>query len=246
MLKAMSSNRRRIGYTEGVVHPRATTSQVVLNRREVIDSGPGVALAQAAYAGKASALHGTLTTTRLLQVDHPQTFRQMSQCEKPVNPAPQLPTCQQRLRQLWKTLLLPRHVPPRGRPPRKLEAMGGRPAHGDCGSQRRGAVDHCRFFGRKYAEVGPTLVVCRRSLCGLQSWGRVGVAAEAFPMPEGSEPPRFLAAGSTLTTNILRCTALLPVAAQQSVTLCVGPALLEQHSVNMQNLLVRDNIEFCK
>ena len=55
-------------------------------------------------------------------------------------------------------------------------------------------------------------------------------------MPEGSEPPRFLAAGSTLTTNILRCTALLPVAAQNSVMLCVGPALLVQQSVNIQNL----------
>ena len=38
-----------------LVHPRAATSQVVLNRRETIDSGPGVALAQAAYTGKASA-----------------------------------------------------------------------------------------------------------------------------------------------------------------------------------------------
>ena len=65
-------------------------------------------------------------------------------------------------------------------------------------------------------------------------------------MPEGSEPPRFLTAGSTLTTNILRCTALLPVATQKSVMLCVGSALLVQQSVNMQNVLVCDNIEFCK
>ncbi|CAE7194960.1 unnamed protein product [Symbiodinium sp. CCMP2592] len=44
----------------------------------------------------------------------------------------------------------------------------GKPSYGDCGTERRGPV----VLTVRELDI---LVMCRRALCGLQSWGRVGV-----------------------------------------------------------------------
>ena len=56
---------------ELLVHPRATSSQVVLNRREVVDGSPGVAVANAAYTTTApkSCSSGDFTKSGAMQAE---------------------------------------------------------------------------------------------------------------------------------------------------------------------------------
>ncbi|CAE7359053.1 unnamed protein product, partial [Symbiodinium sp. CCMP2592] len=62
---------------------------------------------------------------------------------------------------LWSTR-------PKGQLRRRAGAHRGKPSYGDCGTERRGPV----VLTVRELDI---LVMCRRALCGLQSWGRVGV-----------------------------------------------------------------------